>query len=230
MSPTIARGAPDQGSRPDHEIHDDIRAEFAGLPVIVDPCLVAVAVEDGVVRLTGIAASYAQKWAIAHAVGRVVGVREVRDHVDVRPPGGHRRMDERVERIARRALAWDVRVPGGIRVEVTDGVLRLRGAVARSSQREAAEDAVRNLAGIRGLQNEIRLALSVPAGSLESDVRAALHRRFGALAERIRVGAVGGVVTLHGEVATVVQLEEVESVAGSTPGASRVDNRVLVVT
>ena len=228
MPPTIARGEKHEGTRRDHEVHDDIRAELAGLPVIVDPCLVAVAVENGVVRLTGIAESYAQKVAIARAAGRVVGVREVRDHVDVRPPGSHRRMDERVERAARRALAWDVRVPVGVRAEVTDGVLRLRGAVARSSQREAAEDAVRNLAGIRGLDNEIRLVPSPSVGSIESDVRAALNRRFGGMAERIRVGAAGGVVTLHGEVATVGQLEEVESAARSTPGVSRVDNRMLV--
>ena len=228
MPPLISRGERHGSTRPDHEIQDDIRAELAAEPVTVDPCLVTVAVDDGVVRLTGIAESYMQKYAIARAAGRVVGVREVRDHVEVGPPGEHPRGDARIERAARRVLAWDARVPNGVRVEITDGVLRLRGAVTRSSQRDAAEEAVRNLTGIRGLENEVRLLPSPPAKSLESDVRAALRRRFGVGAEQIQLGVAGGVVTLRGEAATVAQLEDIEAVVWSMPGIVRVDNWMLV--
>ena len=228
MPPTISRGDRQGSTSRDHKIQDDIRAELATEPVTVDPCLVAVAVDDGVVRLTGVAESYMQKYAFARAAGRVVGVREVRDHVEVRPPGEHRRGDARIERAARRVLAWDARVPSGVRVEITDGVLRLRGAVTRPSQRNAAEEAVRNLTGIRGLENEVRVVPSPLTPSLASDIRAALRRRFGAGAEQIQLEVAGGVVTLRGSAATVAQLEDVEAIVRSMPGIARLDNWMLV--
>ena len=55
-----------------------------------------------------------------------------------------------------------MRVPKGIRTKVTGGVLPLRGAAQRFRQREAAEDAVRNLKGLRDIVNEIALFPTAP--------------------------------------------------------------------
>jgi len=47
---------------------------------------VEITVHRGVVHLTGVVASHAQKWAIDRAVRRIVGVKDLCDYLHVRPP------------------------------------------------------------------------------------------------------------------------------------------------
>jgi len=56
------------------EIEQDVRAELTAEQRSTDHFLVRVVVDRGVVHLSGSADSYARKWAIERAVGRVVGV------------------------------------------------------------------------------------------------------------------------------------------------------------
>jgi hypothetical protein len=74
---------------------------------------------------------------------------DVRNYLDVLPPQDPSREDRRIRSATKRALEWDARVPHGVYGDVTDGVLRLRGVVERFPEREAAEEAVRNLIGVR---------------------------------------------------------------------------------
>jgi osmotically-inducible protein OsmY len=220
-----------RGLTDDREIEQDVRAELEVDQGATGQRFVGVAVDRGVVRLTGSADSYAQKWAIGRAAGRVVGVKEVRDHLDVRPPEDVHREDRQIERAARRALEWDARVPDGVGAEVTDGVLRLHGTVARFPQRDAAEEAVRNLVGVRDVVNEIRVApvppLAQPA-DLALGVGAAIRRRFGAGSGYLSIAAADGVVTLSGVVPTFAMLDDIERAVRSIPGVTRIDNRLLV--
>lgn len=213
----------------DHEIERDVRAELRADQSIPDSDVVGLAVDGGVVSLTGFADSYAQKWAIERAVGRVLGVREVRDYLEVRPPADAARGDSEIERAAQQALEWDARVPEGVRAEVTDGVVRLRGTVDRFSQRDAAEDAVRNLIGVCDVVNEIRPAAAPWSARVVPDVEAAIRRRLGGDAGGISITASDGVVTLSGVVATFATLDDVERAVRSITGVARIDNRLLVV-
>jgi osmotically-inducible protein OsmY len=212
----------------DHELERDVRAELGVARSLTDDPFVRITVRDGVVYLNGSAASYAQKWATERAASRVIGVKDVRDYLAVHPWTGDALQDHDIERAARAALAWDARVPAGVRAGVTDGVLRLQGTVDRPWQRDAAEDAVRNLLGIRDLVNEIRLApVSTPA-ALERDVAEALRRRFDAHAGAIAVTAADGVVTLSGHVSTFAILDDVLRAVRAIPGVARIADRMLV--
>ena len=214
--------------RTDHEIEQDVLAELRVDQDVADRGFLTVTVQDGVVDLAGFADSYAQKLAMERAASRVVGVRDVRDYLDVRPRHADQREDGDIERAAKRALRWDARLPGGIHVEVTNGVLRLHGVVHRFSQREAAEEAVRNLVGVRDVVNEIRLASAPPPADLELDVEAAMRRRFGTEARDIWIDVVDGVVTLTGVVPTFAMLDDIERVVRSIPGVTRVVDQLLV--
>lgn len=210
----------------DRDIEQAVRAELSvGLDATVRR-FVSVAVKHGVVSLTGFVGSYAQKWAAERAAARVVGVKDVRDYLDVLPPDEAE--DRRIRRAARRALEWDARVPDGVHAEVTDGVVRLRGVVKRFSEREAAEEAVRNLIGVRDVVNEIRVASAPSRGDLETDIEAAIRRRFGSDGHRIGIATVDGVATLSGVVPTLVMLEDIERTVRSIPGVTRIDNQLLV--
>jgi len=189
---------------------------------------VEISVHHGVVSLTGLVDSYAEKWAIERAVRRIVGVKDLRDCLHVRPPDTSAPNDLRIARMANRALGWDVRVPIGIRAHGTDGVLRLRGAVERFCQREAAEEAVRNLKGVRDIVNEIALLPAFPPAHLALEVEAALRRRLGSASRVIFVEAADGVVTLRGPVPTLATLGQIEHAVWSIPGVTQIDNQLQV--
>jgi osmotically-inducible protein OsmY len=213
--------------RRDAEIHQDVRAELSmeqdegGRSVEISVCC-------GVVSLTGLVESYARKCAIDRAVGRIVGVKDLRDYLHVGPSDAGAPADRQIERAANRTLGWDVRVPKEIRAKVSGGVLRLSGAVERFWVREAAEEAVRNLTGVRDIVNEIALLPTVPSAHLTLQVEAALRRWLGPASRVISVGAAQGVVTLRGMVPTFAILGEIERAVWSIPGISRIDNQLQV--
>jgi osmotically-inducible protein OsmY len=212
----------------DNHIEQAVRAELSVSLDSTGRRFVGVAVEHGVVCLTGYVDSYAQKWAVERAAARVVGVKDVRNYLEVLPPNDPSREDRRIRKAAKCALAWDARVPDGVYFDVTDGVLRLHGTVERFPEREAAEEAVRNLIGVRDVVNEIRVASAPSRVDLESDVAAAIRRRFGPDGQRIWIATADGVVTLSGVVTTFAMLEDIERTVRSIPGVTRIDNQLLV--
>jgi osmotically-inducible protein OsmY len=212
----------------DHEIHQDVRAELKMDLDITDERDVEITVNHGSVDLDGSADSYAQKWAIEHATYRVIGVKAVRNYLDVKPPKDDYRDDDEIEKAARRALEWDARVPEGVRASVSDGLLLLNGTVARFSQRVAAEEAVRNLLGVREVTNDIKLSIAEAAIDLKRDVEDALRRRFDGTSASISVEAVDGVVTLNGIVPTFALRDDIERAIWSAPGVTRIDDQLQV--
>ena len=189
---------------------------------------VEITVHRGVVSLTGLVESYGQKWAIDRAVRRIIGVKDLQDYLHVRPPEGAAPDDRRIARVANRALRWDVRLPKGIRARVSNGVLRLSGAVERFGQREAAEEAVRNLMGVRDIVNEVALLPAAPPAHLTPQVEAALRRRLGPALQVISLAAAQGVVTLRGLVPTSALRREVERAVWVIPGVTQIDNQLQV--
>ncbi|MDB4910137.1 MAG: ornithine aminotransferase [Gemmatimonadetes bacterium] len=212
----------------DHEIHTDVRAELKMDLDVTDERDVEITVDHGLVDLDGSADSYAQKWAIERATYRVVGVKAVRNYLDVKPSKDDYRDDGEIEKAAKRSLEWDARVPDGIRATVTDGLLQLHGTVARFSQREAAEEAVRNLLGVREVTNDIKLSIAEAASDLKRDIEDAIRRRFDGTIANISVEAVGGVVTLNGIVPTFAVRDDIERAIWSAPGVTRIDDQLQV--
>jgi osmotically-inducible protein OsmY len=122
----------------------------------VDPADVGVTVDDGVVTLAGTVGSYAERMAANEAAHRVRGVRDVANELEVRLPDILQRTDTEIARAVRWALEWDVLVPDErIQSSVSNGWVTLEGTVDKPTQREDAERAVRNLAGVRGVTNDI---------------------------------------------------------------------------
>lgn len=217
-----------QQCRDDREIERDVRAELRANQDVADHCLLDVSVDDGVVHLTGFTASFAQKCAIERAVGRVAGVRDVRDYLNVRPPPNDPREDRWLENVARCVIAWDARVPDGVHADVADGLVRLKGMVDRFSQREAAADAVGNLVGVRGVVNEITVTLLPLPADLAARVEAAIRRRFGLEGRGIWIAAADGAVSLVGVVPRYEMIDDAERAVWSVAGVRRVDNQLLV--
>ena len=212
----------------DRKIAQDVCDEVALCRDIADNHCLAVTVSRGVAHLTGSTETYAQKWAIERATSRVIGVREVRDHLEVRPRSEHFPDDDEIHMAAMAVLRWDVRVPQTVYATVIDGVLRLDGVVRRFADREAAEEAVRNLVGVRDVVNEIKLIPAYSSLDLAAEVEAVVRRRFAFGCRFLTTSVENGTVLLRGLVATFAILDEVERAVRSVPGVRTIENHLLV--
>ncbi len=189
---------------------------------------IGVSAEDGVVTISGQVDSYTEKWAAERAAKRVKGVRAVATDLTVELPGSSTRTDADIARAAANALEWDALVPGKIEVVVSQGIVTLEGKVDWQYQRAAAEQAVRKLAGVKGVANQISLEPKAEASEVKAKVEAAFERNALIDSDRIEVKVDGGKVKLKGKVKSCAESEEAENAAWAAPGVSWVDNDLKV--
>ena len=212
----------------DAVLKQDIVAELDWDPA-VDPEHVGVAVDRGVVTLSGHVATYSQKWAIQKAVRRVAGVKAIALDVEVCLAPFHRRDDTDIATAAKTALAWHAELPpDAISVTVDKGWITLQGEVAWDYQRRCAERVVRGLRGVVGLGNEITLAKRPAAADIAQRIHAALARRVERESHGISVQVDGHVVTLRGNVHTWEEREAARGAAASATGVTEVVDDLTV--
>lgn len=190
---------------------------------------IGVAAKDGVVTVTGSVESFAERWAVERAVERVAGVRVVANEVEVKLPSSLVRSDNDIAHQVRESFKWDVQVPDQlITAEVMKGWVTLEGEVGWNFQREAAAEAVRHLAGVRGVTNRIRVKSPISTYEVSLKIKDALRRRADRDAEHIQVVASGDVVTLKGTVSSFAERRAAEGVAWSAPGVHEVKDELIV--
>jgi osmotically-inducible protein OsmY len=212
----------------DTELRDSVLDELSWEPM-VDPAEIGVSVSDGVVTLTGFVESFTEKTAAEEAAKRVYGVRAVANDIEVHLAGSMARTDADIARAARNVLDWNTMIPGDdITVTVRNGWVTLEGSVDWQYQKESAANAVRNLTGVKGVENIISIRERERSQEIESKIEDALRRSAELDARRIHVDRQDGTVVLHGNVRSWFERMEAESAAWSAPGVTDVDNEITV--
>lgn len=197
----------------------------------LDATHVGVAVENGVVTLTGHVANLAQKQAAIAAVQRVKGVRAVADEIEVRYPFEEKIGDDEIAKRAVDILSWNSVAPGrAIQVLVHKGWVTLRGDVQWHFQKQSVEDDIRKLSGVRGIINDIVIKPPVQAKDVKKKIEDALRRRLEGEMKQINVVVQdGGKVILDGFTNNWNERQAIENAAWSAPGVTAVDDRLLSV-
>jgi osmotically-inducible protein OsmY len=116
---------------------------------MIDAADISVANMNGVVALNGTVSSYPQYVQAVAAAKRVQGVTGVHNHLMVDLPYSSYRDDAMLTTAANNALATIVTAPGAVEATATDGDIWLTGRLANRFERDAAEQAVARLTGVR---------------------------------------------------------------------------------
>lgn len=207
-----------------HDIMEDLRWDPS-----IDASKIGVAASDGVVTLTGAVPSYFQKQTAERITKRVAGVRAVANDIDVQLPTAVQKTDAGIATTALNALKWSASVPDErLTISVSKGWVTLEGNVEWNYQREAAEKAVEELIGVKGVTNRISVSPHITSREVKSEIKAALHRYAELESRNIEVEAADNTITLRGSVRSWAERKEAENAAWMAPGVTQVKNEIVV--
>jgi osmotically-inducible protein OsmY len=214
--------------RTDADIQKDVMTQLRWEPLL-NAEQIGVGVKNGIVTLSGIVDSYNKKIGAETAAKKVVGVRVVAEEIQVGSSPLFDRTDTEIAEAILNVLKWHTAVPEELlEIKVEKGIVTLEGEVKWNFQRTAALEAVKNLAGVRGVNNYITIRSVASQADIKDKISAALARHAVIDAEKIRVELAGNRVVLSGTVRSLAEKDDAEHAAWSAPGVSSVDNQLIV--
>ncbi|MDB9720965.1 BON domain-containing protein [Winogradskyella sp.] len=212
----------------DARIREDVLDQLAWESNI-DDRQIGVAVENGVVTLSGVVDSYTAKMAAEKATKKVSGVKAVAEDIEVKYGDAYKKTDKEIAKAVVNALEWNISVPNDkIMAKVEDGWVYLSGEVKWDFQRNAAKKAVENLLGVKYVSNNIILKQEVKATDIKSKISKAFERAADLDAKHVSVEVDGHTVTLKGTVRSWAEKEEARKTAYASPGVYNVKNELKV--
>jgi osmotically-inducible protein OsmY len=211
----------------DTQLKKDIEEELRWDPKL-NAAQIGVSVDKGVVTLLGAVDSYGEKFAAEDATKRVSGVRTVAQDLTVKVLDDYRHSDADLANAAQNALKWDVFVPDTVLAVVSEGSITLSGTVTWKYERDAAEKALRNLAGVVAVYNTVTVTPKIDAVEVREKVEAALQRQATRDGQSIRIQTSGGKVTLTGHASSWESIENASDAAWAAPGVTEVVDEVTV--
>ena len=162
----------------------------------INAAQIGVAVENGIVTLTGRVKSSVEKVTAERAVRRVNGVRAVVPSLAI-CGAGKKASDDEIARRARVGIAWRTLIPEGtVTVQVENGWVTLTGTVEDAYERKEAEAAVRKLDDVAEVTNLIETRTATQEPGTDRQIEELFKQQAEADAIRLTIGNDSG--TLRG--------------------------------
>ena len=190
---------------------------------------IGVAVDDGIVILTGTVEDYSQKSEAEDAAKNVAGVMAVVEEIEVKTITWGVTTDAEIAKEILRIFKWKFQVSNErVQIKVENGWVSLEGELAWNFQKEAVEAAVKHLTGVKGISNNIEIRSLTQDAVEEKDIQSALERNWALNDHDVDVKAAGSKITLTGTVSSLYQKEEAGKIAWKAPGVEKVVNDLVV--
>lgn len=198
-----------------------------------DPLLmgtqIGVVTNNGIVTLTGTIDSYARKAVAEDVVKAVTGVKAIIEKMDVDLSSMGRNLDKNIAEGILDALDADWKIPNSIvKVKVEDGWVTLDGELHWNYQKEAAMKVVKNIAGIKGITNNISIKSTIKEVVEKQQIADAFRRNSSINDDDITIEVQGIKVVLNGTVKSWYQRDKAEQLAWNAPGILSVDNELAI--
>lgn len=221
--------------RADREIQQDVRDALVFDPVTSD-AKTTVAVNNGVVTLTGEAKTWPEKQLAAWLASDVRGVREVRNNLTVATSD---RPDDQIKQAIERRFMTDPLVSDNISVKVANGRVSLSGEVRSALEKRWAITDARTL-GVRDVDaSALRVNPDAPSADSrqarrpdDNEIKNAITSAFlydpRVFSFNPNVEVKGGVVTLSGSVSNLKAKQAAVQLAENTAGVNEVKDNLEV--
>ncbi len=213
----------------DAQLQQDVLAELKWEPLL-RAAQIGVSAKDGVVTLTGTVDGFAKKSEAEDAAKRVAGVNVVVEKIEVKYASDWAKKDDGdIATEIVNAFKWNWEVPSDkVKARVEKGWVTLEGELEWYYQSDAATQAVKNLLGVTGVTNSIKIKSQTDEAIEKSAIESALRRNWSVSEEDIQVKIAGHKATLSGTVDSWYQKDEAERIAWNAPGVWSVENDLLV--
>ncbi len=199
----------------------------------LDSANITVAIQGNhdIIVLDGKVKSFAEKLTAESVVKTIQGVKAIVNEIRVDPSLHYKKTDSEIATDTINALKSSVWVPAQkIKALVKDGVVTLSGEVEWQYEKTAAFTAVKNLWGIKSINNEIivKPSLSINEDKVRQEITKEFERQARFDASRIKIKVQGRKITLEGEVSNFDEMEMAEDAAWAIPGVAEVRNELVV--
>jgi osmotically-inducible protein OsmY len=120
-------------------------------------------VSNGQVTLIGTTDSYPKKSYAEKAAKKVPEVKSVRNNMEVKISGVHKRSDAEIKEAVRNIIFWNSEIDGSkITITVKSGIVTLEGTVSWEYQRTRAKLLAEDTAGVVKVNNLIKVIPPLP--------------------------------------------------------------------
>ena len=203
--------------------------------------------KDGAVTLTGIVAEESHKFLAQDTVANLPGVKSVENKLELKGEPVAENSDAWVSMKVKAALLFHRHVSAMTQVNTKAGIVTLQGAADSQAQKDLTAEYVKDIVGVKGVQNEMTLpktagnpdektmvqkmdALgeSIDDESITALVKMTLmyHRSTSALDTRVETK--NGMVTLEGKAKNAAEKDLVTKYAQDVNGVKNVTNNITI--
>lgn len=188
---------------------------------------IGVTAKDGIITLTGVVDSYAKKLEAETVTKNVAGVKAVVETIEIKYADVGKKTDNEIAAEVIADLKWNWQFASDkIKIKVENGWVTLEGELLWNYQREAAKNAISNIKGMKGVNNEIKLKSEIKDETEKILIQQALVNSSIINGREILVKVNNNKVLLTGEVHSVAQKNEAERIAATVEGVKSINNQL----